>query len=165
MGVTSAAFNLPGKIAFSKDMLMILQRTGRCTGRVIFNLLSARHVVLPCATPHRANTGSFRATIFHVNYLCPQVMGPHLATNWLGLVRSRSCQGHLKVKTAKILKKKTCFTVFCCKWVFHKAAVDIFWLESLPPPILGHGDYMWLGGVIPHSYITRTLLYHTLYQH
>ena len=29
---------------------------------------------------------------------------------------------------------------------------------------MGYGDYMWLGGVIPRSYINRPLLYHTLYQ-
>ena len=83
---------------------------------ITFNLLSARPIVLPCATPHKANTGSFMGTIFHVNYLCPQLIGPHLATNWLGLgldftgyypkVMSRSSQGHLKVKQAKILNKK-----------------------------------------------------------
>ena len=53
--------------------------------RPAVNLLSARPIVLPCATHHKANTGSFRATIFHVKYLWLQVMGPHLATNWLGL--------------------------------------------------------------------------------
>ena len=89
-----------------------------------------------------------RATIFHVNYLCPQVMGPHLATNltWVGvrLYRGstpRSGQGHVKViwrsNQLKYSIKKTYFTVFCCKWVFHKAAVDIFWLGSLPTLILG----------------------------
>ena len=36
MGVTFAAFNLPGNIHLSKDMLIILQRTGKCTGRVFF---------------------------------------------------------------------------------------------------------------------------------
>ena len=50
---------------------------------------------------------------------------------------SRSFQGHLKVKQTKILNKKTFFTVFCCKGVFHKAAADIFWLGSLPTRILG----------------------------
>ena len=50
--------------------------------------------------------------------------------------------------------------------MFHKAAADILWLESLPTRILGGTvTIMWLGRVIPHSYIPRPLLYHTLYQH
>ena len=48
-----------------------------------------------------------------------------------------SCQGHLKVKQAKILNKKHFLQFFCCKGVFHEAAADIFWLESLPTRILG----------------------------
>ena len=43
-------------------------------------------------------------TIFHVNYLSPHLMGPHLAINWLGLLvrlyrgtTPRSCQGHVEV--------------------------------------------------------------------
>ena len=101
-------------------------------------------------------------------------MGPHLATNWLGLgldfegvlPQLMSCQGHLKVKQAKMLNKKTFLTVFCCKDVFHKVAADILWFGSLPTCILwGTVNIMWLGGVIPHSYISRPVLYHTLYQH
>ena len=77
-----------------------------------------------------------------------------------------SCQGHLKVKQAKILNKKHFLQFFCCKGVFHKAAADIFWLEILPTRILGGTvNIMWLARVIPHSFIPRPLLYHTLYQH
>ena len=63
-------------------------------------------------------------TIFHVNYLSPHLMGPHLAINWLGLlvrqgyypkVMSRSCQGHLKVKQAKILNKTHILQFFVAK--------------------------------------------------
>ena len=69
----------------------------------LLNLLSARHIVLPCVTPHKANTGSFRRTIFHVNYLCPQLMGPHpVGVRLYRDTTPRSCQGHLKVKHGKI---------------------------------------------------------------
>ena len=56
---------------------------------------------------------------------------------------------------------------FCCKGVFHKAAVDLGycdWEAFQHASYRGYSDYTWLGGVIPHSYITRPLLYHTLYQ-
>ena len=138
----------------------------------IVNLLSARPIVLPCATPHKANTGIFRGAIFHVNYLCPQLMGPHLATNCLGLRLDFTGvlpQGHVKVIWRSNKLKywiKTFFTVFCYKGVFHKAATVILWLGIFPARIPGGTvNIIWLGGVIPHSYIPRPLLYHTLYQH
>ena len=72
-------------------------------------------------------------------------------------VRSRSYQSHFKVKPAIILNKNIFLQfsyVFCCKEVFHKAAVDILWPGSLPTRTLGSTVTIWLGGVIPHSYIT-----------
>ena len=76
---------------------------------------------------------------------------PHLGTKgdmgWgcslLGFycrVKSRSYQGHFKVKLAIILNKNMFLQfpyVFCSKVVFHKAAVDILQLERLPTRILG----------------------------
>ena len=49
-------------------------------------------------------------------------------------VRSRSYQGHCKVKPAIILNKNIFlqFPKECCTGVLHKAAVDIVWLGSLP---------------------------------
>ena len=77
-------------------------------------------------------------------------------------VMSVSCQGHFKVNPDKILNKNMFLQfpyVFGCKGVFHKAAVDTVWMGSLPTRIFGGGgggtvttEYMWLGGVIPHSY-------------
>ena len=82
-------------------------------------------------------------------------------------VRSRSYQGHFKVKPAIILNKNI-FLQFPyilfqrsipqgCSW--HIVAGK---LSKTHPR--GYSDYTRLGGVIPHSYIIRPLLYHTLYQ-
>ena len=62
----------------------------------LINLLSARPIVLPCATPHKANTGSFRGTIFHVNYDGPT---PSYKLTWVGvrIYRVLPPQGHVKV--------------------------------------------------------------------
>ena len=78
--------------------------------------------------------------------------------------RSRSYQGHFKVKSAIILNKNI-FLLF--PYVF-------FLQRSVPQGCSCHivagkpsnthprwySDYMWLGGVIPHSYITRPFLSH-----
>ena len=55
---------------------------------------------------------------------------------------SRSSQGHFKVNPDKMLNKNIFLQflyVFGFKGVFHKAAVDIFWLGNLPTRILGGG--------------------------
>ena len=126
--------------------------------------------MLPCVTPHRANTGSFRGTIFHVNDLCPQLMGPHrlqadsgwgwTLQGYYPKVMSRSWQGHLKVKPAKILKKQHFLHFFVAR-----LQLTLLWLRRLSTCILGTVNIMRLGWVIPHSYPPppRPLLYHTLY--
>ena len=65
---------------------------------------------------------------------------------------SRSCQRHLKVKQAKILNKKHFLHFFVTK-VF-STRLQLLWLGIFPERILGGTvNIIWLGGVIPHSYI------------
>ena len=79
-----------------------------------YDILTARPTVLPCARPDRAKTGGFSTQKFHVEYLCLQLRDPHLGPKgdlswgctlqgYYPKVRSRSCQGHFKVKPAEIL--------------------------------------------------------------
>ena len=63
---------------------------------------------------------------------------------------SRSCQGHLKVKQAKILSENLFLQFFVAKECSTRLQLTLFWLRSLPTRILGGTvNIMWLGGVIP----------------
>ena len=100
---------------------------------------------------------------------------PHLGTRgdmgWgcplLGLysrVRSRSHQGHFKVKPAIILNKNIFFQfpyVFCCKGVFPKVAVDICGWEAFQHASQGvQGLYVALRGITPLLYHPSPLISH-----
>ena len=91
---------------------------------------------------------NWRSLVEHGLEVTKHLRHQHLGTEgWgcplLGLncrVRSRSYQGHFKVKPAIILNKTYFYSFhmfFWCKGVFHKAAVDILWLGSLPTRIIG----------------------------
>ena len=74
---------------------------------------------------------------------------------------SRSYQGHLKVKIAKIFNKKHFSHFFVAKECSTRLQLTYCDWESLPTRILGVTvNIMCLGGVIPHPYIPRPLLYH-----